>query len=124
MKEELINLAQFLQNESENLVSQQISDWLTNDFLTDEYWLHLGEIEHELADFCEINEEFAALEAWLTSVFIPGQLPDFHCDAKPQTADNSYKNLHSFPVSSVECSHSLEKSTPNLICWVLSFLTR
>jgi hypothetical protein len=96
MKEELIALGKVLQSDFENTIIQQITGLLTNDFLTDADWQGLEKLEAELSSFFEINNQFAALEAWLTSGFMPGESPDFDL----ATAEWIAAKGESFPISS------------------------
>ncbi len=96
MKEELLALGKVIQNDLQNLFKQQITGWLTDDLLTDGNWLELAVLEAELAVFWEINTQFTGLERWLTSGFIPGELPDFGLTAEEWSVETESESLARF----------------------------
>lgn len=75
--ERLVALGEVLRSDFENLLGQYTTGWLTNDYLTVEDWKHLANLEAELSCFLQFGYELAALETWLTSGFMPGDLPEF-----------------------------------------------
>jgi hypothetical protein len=102
MKEELIALGKILQNDFEDLVSHQITGSLINASLADADAAQLRELEMELSSFLAINNQFAALEAWLTSGFMPGELSDLGLTTEEWTAEAKSESvdISSFLVNS------------------------
>jgi len=107
MQEELLALGKVIQNDLQNLVKQQITGWLTDDLLTDGNWLELAVLEAELAVFWKINAQFTALDRWLTSGFMPGELPDFGLTAEEWSVETESESLARFRTPSDVRSSSM-----------------
>ncbi|HAX88813.1 MAG TPA: hypothetical protein DCY91_21775, partial [Cyanobacteria bacterium UBA11370] len=72
--EQLSRLGQALKQEFQSLLIEYVTGWLDETYLTWEDLQELQAIELGLYSFFGVSEEFLALEQWLTSGFIPGDL--------------------------------------------------
>ncbi|KAA3656871.1 MAG: hypothetical protein DWQ04_29815 [Chloroflexi bacterium] len=107
--EAIMRLGGRLRSQWQSMLQQLTADWFnTNDLMVQD-WQQLQAIQNDIIHVFQINDEFTALEAWLTSGFIAQSEwvydpPEMVGDAREDTAVSHHTSIHNHHVPNLHLS--------------------